>query len=156
MSNIKITKQRLIIDLQSELEIMLKEQELLVEDSVQYVITQIKIICHNLLFKIYSNDVFLDMIKPPAIENSISEIIKKVCFTTEYDIVQIFVSNYQMAEVIALNLADILKTSETVDKNCPIEISVQDEIACIDLFLKNSRISTFKDYKKGKEVVYSI
>jgi hypothetical protein len=124
------------------------------EDSIEFVIGQIKIICHNILFSIYSNAVFVNMIQPPEIKDSISEIVRKVCFTSKSMRIQIFISSLKMAEVLAVNLAESLKTSETINTNLPIEISECGDEAVVDIYLVNSRVKEFFDFEEAG--VYSI
>lgn len=134
---------------------MIEVQQQYEEESIKFVISQVKIIAHNLLFRIYSNAVLINMIRPPEPKNSISELIKKVCFTTQSNMVQIFMSDYNLANVLAVNFEEILKESDTKDKSYEVVVSEEVEGAVIDIVLNKSRIESFVDYSKDKEV-YSV
>lgn len=134
---------------------MIEVQQQYEEESIKFVISQVKIIAHNLLFRIYSNAVLINMIRPPEPKNSISELIKKVCFTTQSNMVQIFISDYNLANVLAVNFEEILKESDTKDKSYEVVVSEEVEGAVIDIVLNKSRIESFVDYSKDKEV-YSV
>jgi len=141
--------------LKEELIKMLEVQQEYEEESIKFVISQVKIIAHNLLFRIYSNAVLINLIRPPEPKNSISELIKKVCFTTQSNMVQIFMSDYNLANVLAVNFEEILKESDTKDKSYEVVVSEEVEGAVIDIVLNKSRIESFVDYSKDKEV-YSV
>ena len=141
--------------LKEELIEMIEVQQQYEEESIKFVISQVKIIAHNLLFRIYSNAVLINMIRPPEPKNSISELIKKVCFTTQSNMVQIFMSDYNLANVLAVNFEEILKESDTKDKSYEVVVSEEVEGAVIDIVLNKSRIESFVDYSKDKEV-YSV
>jgi hypothetical protein len=141
--------------LKEELTEMIEVQQQYEEESINFVITQVKIIAHNLLFRIYSNEFLINMIRPPEPKNSISELIKKVCFTTQSNIIQIFMSDYNVANILALNFEEILKESDTKDKRFEVSVSKEYGGAVIDIVLNKSRIETFKDYDKCK-LVYAI
>jgi hypothetical protein len=134
---------------------MLEVQQEYEEESIKFVISQVKIIAHNLLFRIYSNAVLINLIRPPEPKNSISELIKKVCFTTQSNMVQIFMSDYNLANILAVNFEEILKESDTKDKSYEVVVSEEVEGAVIDIVLNKSRIESFVDYSKDKEV-YSV
>jgi hypothetical protein len=141
--------------LKEELIKMLEVQQEYEEESIKFVISQVKIIAHNLLFRIYSNAVLINLIRPPEPKNSISELIKKVCFTTQSNMVQIFMSDYNLANILAVNFEEILKESDTKDKSYEVVVSEEVEGAVIDIVLNKSRIESFVDYSKDKEV-YSV
>ena len=141
--------------LKEELIEMIEVQQQYEEESIKFVISQVKIIAHNLLFRIYSNAVLINMIRPPEPKNSISELIKKVCFTTQSNMVQIFMSDYNLANILAVNFEEILKESDTKDKSYEVVVSEEVEGAVIDIVLNKSRIESFVDYSKDKEV-YSV
>lgn len=145
----------LLQELHDKLLKMLAEQSELNEDSVEFILLQIKIICHNLLFKIYSNDAISKLVEAPEIQNSISELVKKVCFTTQYNVVQIFISDYKLAKVLAINFEEILAESETIDKSYDVMVEDEEVVSVIDIVLNKSRVESFKDYSKQKEV-YSL
>lgn len=145
----------LLQELHDKLIKMLAEQSELNEDSVEFILLQIKIICHNLLFKIYSNDAISKLIEAPEIQNSISELVKKVCFTTQYNVVQIFVSDYNLAKVLAINFEEILAESDTIDKSYNVMVEDEELVSVIDIVLNKSRVESFKDYSKQKQV-YSL
>jgi len=145
----------LLIELREKLIQMIEQQKGIVEDSIEFVMLQIKIIAHNLLFRIYSNEVIMDMLGCPEPKEAIDEVINKVCFTTQSNMIQIFMSDYKLAHTLALNFEEILKESETKDKNYEVKVSTEVEGAVIDILLNKSRIETFKDYNKNVEV-YSI
>jgi hypothetical protein len=145
----------LLQELHDKLIKMLAEQSEMNEDSVEFILLQIKIICHNLLFKIYSNDAISKLVEAPEIENSITELVKKVCFTTEYNVVQIFISDYNLAKVLAINFEEILAESDTIDKNYDVMVEDEQVVSVIDIVLNKSRVESFKDYSKQKEV-YSL
>jgi len=141
--------------LKEELIEMIEVQQEYEEESIKFVISQVKIIAHNLLFRIYSNAVLINLIRPPEPKNSISELIKKVCFTTQSNMVQIFMSDYNLANILAVNFEEILKESDTKDKSYEVVVSEEVEGAVIDIVLNKSRIESFVDYSKDKEV-YSV
>jgi len=141
--------------LREELIEMIEVQQDCEEDTIKFVMYQVKIIAHNLLFRIYSNAVLMNMIRPPEPKNSISELINKVCFTTQSNMVQIFMSDYNLANILAVNFEEILKESDTKDKSYEVVVSKEVSGAVIDIILNKSRIETFKDYSKNQEV-YSI
>lgn len=141
--------------LKEELIEMIEVQQQYEEESIKFVISQVKIIAHNLLFRIYSNAVLINLIRPPEPKNSISELINKVCFTTQSNMVQIFMSDYNLANILAVNFEEILKESDTKDKSYEVVVSEEVEGAVIDIVLNKSRIESFADYSKDKEV-YSV
>jgi hypothetical protein len=142
-------------ELKEELIEMIDIQQQYKEESIKFVISQVKIIAHNLLFRIYSNPILINLIRPPEPQNSISELIKKVCFTTQSNMVQIFMSDYNLANVLAVNFEEIFKKSDTKDKSYEVVVSEEVEGAVIDIVLNESRIESFVDYSKCKEV-YSV
>jgi hypothetical protein len=125
------------------------------EDSIKFFMNQIKVVSLNLIHKLYAIDIVRQLVQPPKAKKQYSEFIKSICFTTGHNMIQIFISEYKIAEVLLINFDMILRESTTKDKRYKVQLYKESNIYILDIILEKSRVKKLKDYSK-KIKVYSV
>lgn len=123
--------------------------------TVEDILVSTRIFINKCLVAIYDTPIVRNLLQLPKLPR-ISDNILAICFTTEYNVVQIFFKDNCIARIMHNSLYNLFKSNRVPQSKVNLSIDERDDdYTVVDMFIHNELLINRTDYSTEK-IVYSL